>query len=50
MGKVNQKENSSSPLTVDEYIQLEQQPERCHEFINGQLIEIPGEKRTSTMK
>lgn len=32
------------PLAVDEYIQLELQSERRHEFINGQLIEMPGEK------
>ena len=44
MGKANQKETSSVPLTVEEYIQLELQSERRHEFINGQLIEIPGEK------
>lgn len=32
------------PLTVDEYIQLELQSEKRHESVNGQLIEIPGEK------
>lgn len=31
-------------ITVEEYIQLELQSERRHEFINGQLIEMPGEK------
>ena len=35
---------SLAPLTVEEYIQLELQSERRHEFINGQLIEMPGEK------
>ena len=44
MGKANQKGTSSAPLTVEEYIQLELQSERRHEFINGQLIEMPGEK------
>ena len=44
MEKVNQKASSSAPLTVEEYIQLELQSERRHEFINGQLIEMPGEK------
>lgn len=33
-----------TPLTVDEYIQLELQSDRRHEYINGQLIEMPGEK------
>lgn len=32
------------PLTVEEYIQRELQSERRHEYINGQLIEMPGEK------
>lgn len=44
MKNVNQKNSSSSTLTVEEYIQLELQSERRHEFINGQLIEMPGEK------
>ena len=44
MRNVNQKDTSSAPLTVEEYIQLELQSERRHEFINGQLIEMPGEK------
>lgn len=34
----------AEPLTVEEYIQLELQSERRHEYINGQLIEKPGEK------
>ncbi|HEX8316652.1 MAG TPA: Uma2 family endonuclease, partial [Flavisolibacter sp.] len=44
MRNVNQKRTSSSPLTVEEYIQLELKSEKRHEFINGQLIEMPGEK------
>ncbi len=44
MRNVNQKDTSSAPLTVEEYIQLELQSELRHEFINGQLIEMPGEK------
>ena len=44
MEKVNQKGTPSSPLTVEEYIKLALQTERRHEFINGQLIEMPGEK------
>lgn len=35
---------ATPPLTVEDYIQLELQSERRHEYINGQLIEIPGEK------
>ena len=31
-------------MSVEEYIRLELQSERRHEFINGQLIEMPGEK------
>ncbi|MBD0295621.1 MAG: Uma2 family endonuclease [Flavisolibacter sp.] len=34
----------ATPLTVEEYIRLELQSEQRHEFINGQLIEMPGEK------
>ncbi len=30
--------------SVDEYIQHELQSERRHEFVNGQLFEMPGEK------
>jgi Uma2 family endonuclease len=30
--------------TVEEYIQFEWKSERRHEFINGQLFEMPGEK------
>ena len=44
MRNVNQKDNTSAPLTVEEYIQLELQSQIRHEFINGQLIELPGEK------
>lgn len=32
------------PLTVEEYIQMELQSERRHEYVNGQLIEMPGER------
>lgn len=31
-------------MTVEEYIQFELQSEKRHEFINGQLSEMPGEK------
>lgn len=31
-------------MTVDEYIQFELKSEVRHEYINGQLIEMPGEK------
>ncbi len=44
MKNVVQKNTATAPLTVEEYIQLELQSERRHEFINGQLIEMPGEK------
>ena len=32
-------------MTAEEYIQYELTAERRHEYINGQLFEIPGEKR-----
>ena len=35
---------SDKIFTVEEYIQYELKSERRHEFINGQLFEIPGEK------
>jgi Uma2 family endonuclease len=35
---------ATAPLSVEEYIQYELHAERRHEFINGQLIEMPGEK------
>lgn len=35
---------ATQPLTVDEYIQRELHSERRHEYINGQLIEMPREK------
>lgn len=34
----------ASPLSVEEYIRRELQSELRHEYINGQLIEMPGEK------
>jgi len=43
MRNVNQKDTSSASLTVEEYIQLELQSDIRHEFINGQLIDMPGE-------
>jgi len=43
MSNVKQDVNSAI-LSVEEYIHLELQSERRHEFINGQLIEMPGEK------
>lgn len=35
---------ATTPMTVEEYIHLELQSERRHEFVNGHLIEMPGEK------
>jgi Uma2 family endonuclease len=35
---------SDKIFTVEEYIQYEWKSERRHEFINGQLFEMPGEK------
>ena len=41
----NAKEDiNTAILSLEEYIRLELQSERRHEFINGQLIEMPGEK------
>ena len=34
----------AKPLTIEEYIRFELQSECRHEYINGQLIEMPGEK------
>lgn len=44
MNTVKQDTTISTPLSVEEYIRLEQQSEVRHEFVNGQLIEMPGEK------
>ncbi len=44
MKNVDQENTSSASLIVEEYIQLELQSERRHEFINGKLIGIAGEK------
>jgi Uma2 family endonuclease len=44
MSSVNNNDASSAQISVEEYIQLELKSERRHEFINGQLIEMPGEK------
>jgi len=35
---------SDKIFTVEEYIKHELTSERRHEFVNGQLFEIPGEK------
>ena len=35
---------ANRPLTVEEYIQLELQSERRHEYVNGRIIEMPEEK------
>ncbi len=45
MREADQKAAVSVPLTVDEYIQYELQAAQRHEFINGLLFEMPGEKR-----
>lgn len=34
----------AAPFSVEEYIRFELESERRHEFVNGQLIEMPGEK------
>lgn len=44
MRNIQEQANLTKPLSVEEYIQLELQSEKRHEFINGQLIEMPGEK------
>ena len=44
MNTVKQGTQISNPLSVEEYIRLEQQSESRHEYINGQLVEMPGEK------
>lgn len=33
---------ASRPMTVEEYIQFEERSEIRHEFINGNLIPVPG--------
>ncbi len=48
MSNMHKNDTSSTPLSVEEYIQLELKSERRHEFINGQLIEMPGEKAITT--
>lgn len=40
----NVTQETSITLSVEEYIRLEKQSLHRHEFINGQLIEMPGEK------
>lgn len=37
----------AAPMTVEEYIQFELTAGCRHEYINGQLFEMPGEKRTN---
>lgn len=44
MNRGQQEIKTSNTLSVEEYIQLELRSERRHEFINGQLSEMPGEK------
>src|ERR1051325_1180201 len=44
MRDVNQQAAVPVPMTVEEYIQYELTAERRHEYINGQLFEMPGEK------
>jgi Uma2 family endonuclease len=46
MRETNQK-SATTPMAVDEYIQYELTADCRHEFINGQLFEMPGEKRTN---
>ncbi len=47
MREANQQAVVSTPMTVEEYIQFELKAECRHEYINGQLFEMPGEKRTN---
>lgn len=44
MSNAPQHIKNPASLSVEEYVQLELKSERRHEFINGQLIEMPGEK------
>ncbi|MDQ6608939.1 MAG: Uma2 family endonuclease [Bacteroidota bacterium] len=44
MKETNEQPEVFSPMNVEEYIQLELSSDRRHEFINGQVIEMPGEK------
>lgn len=44
MKNAQQPSNIITPLSVEDYIRLELHSERRHEFINGQLVEMPGEK------
>jgi Uma2 family endonuclease len=47
MREANQQAAVSIPMTVEEYIQYELKAACRHEYINGQLFEMPGEKRTN---
>jgi Uma2 family endonuclease len=47
MREGNQNAAVSVPMTVEEYIQFELTAECRHEYNNGQLFEMPGEKRTN---
>lgn len=44
MKNVQEQDSVAKPLSVEDYVRLELQSERRHEFINGQLIEMSGEK------
>lgn len=44
MRETNQKAIDLAPMTVDEYIRYEWTADCRHEFINGQLFEMPGER------
>ena len=47
MREANQKAVGVAPMTVEEYIRFEWTAECRHEYINGQLFKMPGEKRTN---
>lgn len=47
MRETNQQAAVSKPMNVEEYIQHELKAACRHEYINGQLFEMPGEKRTN---
>lgn len=48
MENVQEQTGVTTPLSVEDYIQLELRSERRHEFVNGQLIEMPGKKPSTT--
>jgi hypothetical protein len=41
---VREVKQQSTPLLIEAYIRMELRSERRHEYVNGQLMEMPGEK------